>query len=33
MARLRRKFVLAKLQAPAVETVRGVGYRCRDAES
>ena len=33
MARLRRKFVLAKLQAPGIETVRGVGYRCRDAES
>ena len=33
MARLRRKFVLAKLQAPGIETVRGVGYRCRDATS
>ena len=33
LARLRRKFVLAKLQAPGIETVRGVGYRCRDAES
>ena len=30
MARLRAKFAGAKLPAPGVETVRGVGYRYRD---
>ncbi|MCI0548062.1 MAG: response regulator transcription factor [Candidatus Rokubacteria bacterium] len=30
VARLRAKFVSAKLPAPGVETVRGVGYRFRD---
>ena len=30
MARLRRKFSAARVPAPAVETVRGVGYRFRD---
>ena len=30
MARLRRKFTAARVPAPAVETVRGVGYRFRD---
>jgi two-component system alkaline phosphatase synthesis response regulator PhoP len=30
MARLRSKFIAAKLPPPAVETVRGVGYRFRD---
>jgi len=33
MARLRRKFRAVKLQEPGIETVRGVGYRCRDATS
>jgi len=31
LARLRGKFIAARLPAPAVETVRGVGYRFRDA--
>jgi two-component system, OmpR family, alkaline phosphatase synthesis response regulator PhoP len=31
VARLRRKFTAAKLPTPAVETVRGVGYRFRDS--
>jgi len=30
LARLRRKFVLAKLPPPRIETVRGVGYRFRE---
>jgi two-component system, OmpR family, alkaline phosphatase synthesis response regulator PhoP len=30
LARLRRKFVLAKLPAPRIDTVRGVGYRFRE---
>ena len=30
LARLKRKFVTAKLPAPPVETVRGVGYRFRE---
>jgi len=33
MARLRRKFLAAKLEAPGIETVRGVGYRFRELES
>jgi DNA-binding response OmpR family regulator len=32
VARLRGKFTAAKLPAPGIETVRGVGYRFRDAE-
>jgi phosphate regulon transcriptional regulator PhoB len=32
LARLRAKFMGAKLPPPAVETVRGVGYRFRDPE-
>jgi two-component system phosphate regulon response regulator PhoB len=31
LARLRAKFVAAKVTPPAIETVRGVGYRLRDA--
>ena len=31
LARLRAKFVAAKVPAPPIETVRGVGYRLRDA--
>jgi len=31
LARLRAKFVAAKVSPPAIETVRGVGYRLRDA--
>jgi phosphate regulon transcriptional regulator PhoB len=31
LARLRAKFVAAKITPPAIETVRGVGYRLRDA--
>lgn len=31
IARLRGKFLAAELPAPAIETVRGVGYRFRDA--
>ena len=30
MARLRAKFLEAKLDLPSVETVRGVGYRFRE---
>jgi len=30
LARLRRKFILAKLPAPRIDTVRGVGYRFRE---
>ena len=30
VARLRGKFTAARLPAPAIETVRGVGYRFRD---
>jgi DNA-binding response OmpR family regulator len=30
VARLRGKFTVARLPAPAIETVRGVGYRFRD---
>src|SRR5712691_9614478 len=33
LARLRRKFVLAKLPAPRIDTVRGVGYRFRESEA
>jgi len=33
MARLRRKFLAAKLEVPGIETVRGVGYRFRELES
>jgi DNA-binding response OmpR family regulator len=32
VARLRGKFAAAKLEAPGIETVRGVGYRFRDAK-
>jgi DNA-binding response OmpR family regulator len=32
MARLRAKFAAAKLPAPGIETVRGVGYRFREPE-
>jgi two-component system alkaline phosphatase synthesis response regulator PhoP len=32
LARLRGKFTAARLTAPAVETVRGVGYRFREPE-
>jgi len=31
LARLRRKFVQAKLPAPRIDTVRGVGYRFRES--
>ena len=30
LARLRGKFTAAKLPAPAIETVRGVGYRFKE---
>jgi hypothetical protein len=30
VARLRRKFTIARLEEPGIETVRGVGYRFRD---
>jgi DNA-binding response OmpR family regulator len=30
VARLRGKFAAAKLPAPAIDTVRGVGYRFRE---
>ncbi|MBI4269567.1 MAG: response regulator transcription factor [Candidatus Rokubacteria bacterium] len=33
VARLRGKFVAAKLAEPGIETVRGVGYRFRDSET
>ena len=33
VARLRAKFTAAKLPAPGVETVRGVGYRFRDSSA
>jgi DNA-binding response OmpR family regulator len=33
VARLRAKFTGAKLPEPGIETVRGVGYRLRDAKS
>jgi two-component system, OmpR family, alkaline phosphatase synthesis response regulator PhoP len=33
LARLRAKFVAAKVPPPGIETVRGVGYRLRDAEA
>ena len=33
MARLRRKFLAAELEAPGIETVRGVGYRFRERAS
>ena len=33
LARLRAKFVAAKVTPPAIETVRGVGYRLRDTPS
>jgi phosphate regulon transcriptional regulator PhoB len=32
VARLRAKFVAARLQPPAIETVRGVGYRFREPD-
>jgi two-component system, OmpR family, alkaline phosphatase synthesis response regulator PhoP len=32
VARLRRKFTAARAPEPAVETVRGIGYRFRDSE-
>jgi DNA-binding response OmpR family regulator len=32
VARLRGKFAMAKLPAPGIETVRGVGYRLRDSQ-
>ena len=32
VARLRGKFAAAKLEAPGIETVRGVGYRFRDVK-
>jgi two-component system phosphate regulon response regulator PhoB len=31
LARLRGKFLMARVPAPDVETVRGVGYRYREA--
>jgi DNA-binding response OmpR family regulator len=31
VARLRAKFSAAKLPEPGIETVRGVGYRFKDA--
>ncbi len=33
VARLRAKFAAAKVEEPGIETVRGVGYRFREAES
>ena len=33
VARLRAKFAAAKVEEPGIETVRGVGYRVREAES
>jgi len=30
VARLRTKFIAARLSEPGIETVRGVGYRFRD---
>jgi two-component system, OmpR family, phosphate regulon response regulator PhoB len=33
MARLRAKFLDAKVDLPGVETVRGVGYRFREADA
>jgi len=33
VARLRAKFTAARVPAPAIETVRGVGYRFREAEA
>jgi DNA-binding response OmpR family regulator len=32
LARLRAKFIAARLAPPAIETVRGVGYRFREAD-
>ncbi len=32
VARLRGKFISAELPAPGIETVRGVGYRFREAK-
>jgi DNA-binding response OmpR family regulator len=32
LARLRAKFIAARLTPPAIETVRGVGYRFRESE-
>jgi DNA-binding response OmpR family regulator len=32
LARLRAKFSAAKVPMPAIDTVRGVGYRLRDPE-
>ena len=31
LARLRAKFMAARLPEPAIETVRGVGYRYRES--
>ena len=33
LARLRGKFAAARLSAPAIETVRGVGYRFRESDA
>ena len=33
VARLRGKFVTAKLPSPGIDTVRGVGYRFREPEA
>ena len=33
LARLRAKFISAKVAPPGIETVRGVGYRLRDAQA
>ena len=33
LARLRGKFIAAKLEGPGIETVRGVGYRFRDSKA
>ena len=33
LARLRAKFISAKVPPPGIETVRGVGYRLRDAQA
>jgi two-component system alkaline phosphatase synthesis response regulator PhoP len=33
LARLRAKFIAARLAAPAIETVRGVGYRFREPQA
>ena len=33
LARLRAKFVAAQVTPPAIETVRGVGYRFRESDA